>query len=94
MLQIRAVLRLAAVPGWSKGVVPLRARCSKPSPCLLDLPWTRGKQVQVGSPERIRSLNGNNAYKLPTDREIQPRSVKNAGNAEKKSTVKLRLPKR
>lgn len=53
--------QLAAVPGWSKGVVPPRARCCKPSPCLMDLPWSRGKKVQVGSPGRIRSLSGNNA---------------------------------
>lgn len=83
MLQTRVVLWLTVVPGWSKGVVPPRACCSKPSPCLLDLPWTRGKQVQVRSAERIRSLSGNNAYKLPTDREIQPQSVKSAGNVGK-----------
>ena len=53
--------QLAAVPGWSKGVVPPRARCYKPSLCLMDLPWSWGKRVQVGSPGRIRSLSGNNA---------------------------------
>lgn len=95
VLHIRALLRLAATPVWSKGVVPLRAHCSKPSPCLPDLPWTQGKKVQVRSAERVQSLSGNNAYKLPRDREIQPQSVKNAGNTDKKeSTVKLNVPKR
>lgn len=94
MLQIQAVLQLAAVPGWSKGVIPPRAHCSKPNPCFLDLPWTSGKQVQVGSTKRIQPLSGNNADKLPTDREIQPQSVENAGSVEKKSTVKLHLHKR
>lgn len=84
MKHMGSCAQLVAVPGWSKGVVPLRAHCSKPSPRLLDPPWTQGKQVQVGSPEIIRSLSGNNAYKLPTDHEIQPRSVKNAENAAKK----------
>lgn len=41
----------------------------------------------MGSPEIIRSLSGNNAYKLPTDHEIQPRSVKNAENAAKKKKI-------
>lgn len=68
-LQIRVVPRLAAIPGWSKGAAPARARCCKPSPGLLDVPWAQGKRVQVGSAERIRSLSGNNAHKLPAERE-------------------------
>lgn len=75
-LQIRVVPWLAAIPGWSRGVAPPRARCCKPSPRLLDVPWTQGKRVQVGSAERIRSLSGNNAHKLPTDRERRLRSGK------------------
>lgn len=75
-LQIRAVPRLAAVPGWSKGAAPPRARCCKPSPRLLDVPWARGRRVQVGSAERIRPLSGNNARKLPAHRERRPQSGK------------------